>query len=165
MTVTSGSPQPGSLADLRARQQEQTNQALAEWKKQQLSEARSFGREYASVLSDELHSTRDAFRTGRIELLIQWQRDREQLQTASRQMTRSALALARLVWLPTAGLVIMVVSAALTYSFWTVTRANQVPTAMQTVTRGGQAWEVLTGPNWTTCHYDGRSRPCRPVKE
>lgn len=165
MTATSGPPQPGTLADLRARQQDQANSAMHEWKQQQLKEAMSFGREYASVLSDELHSTRDAFRTGRIEILNQWERDQEQLRAASRKVTRSALAITRVAWLSTVGLVILVVSAALTFSFWTVTRANQMPAAMQTVTRGGQPWEVLTGPSWTTCHYDGKTRPCRPVKE
>lgn len=165
MTATSGPPQPGSLADLRARQRDQTNAALDEWKQQQLNEAMSFGREYANALSDELRSTSDAFRVGRIQILNQWERDQEQLRAASRKVTRSALAMARIAWMPTAGLVILVASAALTFSFWTVTRANQVPATMQTVTRGGQSWEVLTGPSWTTCHYDGKTRPCRPVKE
>ena len=84
MTATSGSPQPGSLADLRARQQDRTNLTMDEWKQQQLNEARNFGREYANALSDELRSTNDAFRTGRIEILNQWQRDKKAIQTASR---------------------------------------------------------------------------------
>ncbi len=165
MTATSGPPQPGSLADLRARQQDRTNSTMDEWKQQQLNEATSFGREYANALSDELRSTNDAFRTGRIEILNQWQRDQESIQTASRQMTRSALAAARLWWLPTVGAVTLLLSATLAFSFWTVTRASQVPAATQTVTKAGQSWEVLTGPNWTNCNYDGRTRPCRQVKE
>lgn len=165
MTATSGPPQPGSLADLRARQQDQTNSTMDEWRQQQLNEATSFGREYANVLSDELRSTHDAFRTGRIEILNQWRRDQEKIQTASRQMTRSARAAARLWWLPTVAAAVLLLSGSLAFSFWTVTRASQIPTATQTVTKAGQSWEVLTGPNWTTCNYDGRTRPCRPVKE
>ena len=165
MTATSGAPQPGSLADLRARQQDQTNSTMDEWRQQQLNEATSFGREYANVLSDELRSMNDAFRTGRIEIVNQWQHDQETLQTASQRMTRSALAAARLWWLPTVAAVILLLSATLAFSFWTVTRASQIPTATQTVTKAGQSWEVLTGPNWRTCNYDGRDRPCRRVKE
>jgi hypothetical protein len=44
-------------------------------------------------------------------------------------------------------------------------QGDETPGPTQTITRNGQTWQILTGPGWTNCPYDGKTRPCRPIKE
>lgn len=166
MTETSGPPRPvvGSVADLRTRQADRTSHTMAQWEAQQLQAATDFGTRYGDALLDGLRSTTNTFQAERDQTAHQIRANAHQVQAHSQQLAAAAKTAARMWWLPTLAISLLLIAGSLLFAWGKVTAANQAPAQTQTFTRNGQTWEVLTGPNWTTCTYDGQQRPCRAVK-
>jgi hypothetical protein len=166
MTETSGPPRPvGSVADLRTRQADRTSHAMAQWEAEQLQAATDFGKRYGNALLDGLTSTKNAFLAERDQTARQIHNDAEAIRLHSQQLAAAARTAARMWWLPTLAISLLLIAGSLGFAWTTVTAANQAPGQTQTFTKNGQTWEVLTGPNWTTCPYNGQQRPCRPAKD
>ncbi len=167
MTETSGPPTPvvGSVADLRARQADRTSHTMAQWEAQQLQAATDFGTRYGNALLDGLRSTTNTFLAERDQTARQIRTDADTIASHSRRMAAAAKTAARMWWLPTLAISLLLIAGSLGFAWWTTTTATQIPAATETITRNGQTFEVLTGPNWTTCPYNGQQHPCRPVKD
>lgn len=165
MTETCGPPRAGTIADLRNRQQDRTAETMARWEQEQIEEANHFGQRYAAALLDGLRSTKNVFLDERNQTARQITADAETIRQHSHLMASSAKTSARMWWLPTLAISTLLIAGSLLFAWTKVSSANQVPAPIQTFTSKGQTWEVLTGPTWTTCQFDGKSRPCRPVKE
>ena len=166
MTETSGPPRSvvGPVADLRTRQADRTNHTMAQWEAQQLQAASDFGKRYAAALSDALGSTSSVIQREHDHTTQQIRANAHQVQAHSQQLAAAAKTAAKMWWLPTLAISLLLIAGSLLFAWGKVTAANQAPTQTQTFTKNGQTWEVLTGPNWTTCTYDGQQRPCRAVK-
>ena len=167
MTETSGPPRSvvGSVADLRTRQADRTSHTMAQWEAQQLKAATDFEKRYGNALLDGLRSTTNTFQAERDQTARQIHTDADTIAAHSRRMTAAAKTAARMWWLPTLAISTLLIAGSLLFAWGKVTAANQAPAQTQTFTKNGQTWEVLTGPNWTTCPYDGQQRPCRAVKD
>ena len=166
MTETSGPPgSVGSVADLRTRQADRTSHAMAQWEAQQLQAASDFGTRYGNALLDGLRSTTNTFQAERDQTARQIHTDADTIAAHSRRMTAAAKTAARMWWLPTLAICTLLIAGSLLFAWGKVTAANQAPAQTQIFTKNGQTWEVLTGPNWTTCTHDGQQRPCRAVKD
>jgi hypothetical protein len=164
MTETSGPPKTGTVADLRARQQDRISETMARWEAEQIQQATDFGQRYGTALLDGLRSTKNAFLDERNQTAHQIRRDADTIQAHSQRMTAAAKTAAKMWWLPTLAICALLIGGSLLFAWTKVSSANQAPGQTQTFTKNGQTWEVMTGPNWTNCTYDGRTRPCRPVK-
>jgi hypothetical protein len=166
MTETSGPPKRvGTVADLRTRQSDRAAETLARLEAEQIQQATDFGQRYGTALLDGLRSTRSAFLAERNQTAAQVRADAETIRRQSQQMAQAARGSARMWWLPTLSVCVLLIVGSLLFAWWQVTTATRTPAAAETATIKGQKFEVLTGPNWTTCTYDGRLRPCRPVKD
>lgn len=168
MTETSGPPTKagvGTVADLRARQADRTAETMARWEAEQITQATDFGKRYGNALLDGLTSTKNAFLAERDQTAAQIRHDAEAIRLHSQQLAAAARTAARMWWLPTLAISLLLIAGSLGFAWTTVTTANQTPGQTQTITKNGQTWEVLTGPNWTTCPYNGQQRPCRPAKD
>ena len=166
MTETSGPPRPPTVADLRARQSDRTAETMARWEAEQIEQATAYGKRFATALHDGLRSTSEAFLDERNQTTAQIKADHDTIRQHSRLMTQAAKSSARMWWLPTLAISALLIAGSLLFAWWKTTSALQVPAATdETFTSKGQTFEVLTGPNWTTCNYDGQQRPCRPVKD
>lgn len=168
MTANSGpptAPAPRTVADLRSKTTARTTQQMQAWEAEQIQQAHDFGQQYGNALLDGLRSTKNVFLNERNRAAQQVAADAETVRRLSRDLTTAAKASARMAWLPTAAICLLLIAGSWMFAVWKVNTATQVPAATETIARNGQAFEVLTGPNWTTCPHDGRQRPCRPVKE
>ncbi len=166
MTETSGPPRSvGSVADLRTRQADRTSHAMAQWEAEQLQAARDFGKRYAAALSDALGSTSSVIQREHDHTTQQIRANAHQVRSHSQQLAASAKTAAKMWWLPTLAICSLLIGGSLGFAWWTTTTATQIPAATDTITRNGQTFEVLTGPNWTTCTYNGQQHPCRTVKD
>ena len=167
MTETSGPPRSvvGSVADLRTRQADRTSHTMAQWEAEQIQAATDFGTRYGNALLDGLRSTTNTFQAERDHTARQIHTDAETIRLHSQQLAAAAKTAARMWWLPTLAISTLLIAGSLMFAWWKTTTATQIPAATDTITRNGQTFEVLTGPNWTTCTHDGQQRPCRAVKD
>jgi hypothetical protein len=172
MTETSGPPptttgarSAPTVADLRDRTQQRASAATAQLEQEQVEQMRAFGAKLMAAATDGMRSTKQGFLDERHQTLTQVHADQESIRITSKQMAAAARTSARMVWLPTLSICLLLIGGSLLFAWWKTTTASQTPTTAQTVTIKGQTYQVLTGPNWTTCTYDGRQRPCRPTKE
>lgn len=62
-------------------------------------------------------------------------------------------------WLLTLTICALLIVGSQGYAWWKTTNATD------TITHDGQTWDIVPGPEWTTCTYNGQQRPCRPVKD
>lgn len=167
MTEPSGpaTTRPGTLADLRARQQHQTSEAMARWEAQQIEQATAFGQKYGHALTEGLRSTKNAFLDERNQTAQQIRQDQETIRRLSGQLTTTATHTGRLLLAASLAVSAVIIICSLLFAWGKVSSANQTPAPATTFTKAGTTYEVLTGPGWTTCSYDGRTRPCRAIKE
>lgn len=145
---------PGSRAALLARMQERTDQTTAQLEQEQIEAMQRFGSKLMNAAADGMRTTKSAFL--------------DETQQLQREIRSTRTLFRGLLWTPVivaAVAVVLLISATLMWSWLTISQANQAPGPTQTFTQNGQTWEVLTGPGWTRCPYDGKTRPCRPIKE
>ncbi len=165
MTEHSGPTPARTVADLRSKTTQRSSQQLQAMQDEQIQQAADFGQQYGNALLDGLRSTKNAFLLERDQTAEQVTAEAAAIRQLSHDLTTAAKTSARMAWLPTAAICLLLIAGSWMFAVWKVSTATQVPAATETITRNGQTFEVLTGPNWTTCTHDGRQRPCRPVKE
>ena len=151
-------PQTRSLADLEARlhmssnvQQaaldQQTADQVAELVEAMQAQLESHVNDFTTHLRAELRSTSADI-------------DRHLGHMRSSAQQVSTWTSRALLWplMLTGGLVLALMLAAVV---WGWDRISGFPTEVLTVK--GQSMQVLTGPGWTTCTWQDRKQPCRPV--
>ena len=151
-------PQTRSLADLEARLRTSSNAQQAALTRQtadQVAElAEAMQAQLESHVNDFTMHLRGELRSTSADIDRHLGHMRSSAHQAS-TWTRRAL-----LWplLLTGGLVLVLMLAAVV---WGWHRISGLPTEVLTVK--GQPMQVLTDPGWTTCTWQDRKQPCRPV--
>ena len=151
-------PQTRSLADLEARLRASSNVQQAALTRRTADQVA----ELAEVMQAQLEWHVDDFTTHLRAELRSTSADIDRhlglMRSSAQQVskwTRRALLWPLLI---TGGLVLALMLAAVV---WGLDRISGLPTEVLTVK--GQPMQVLTDPGWTTCTWQDRKQPCRPV--
>ena len=153
-----GTPQTRSLADLEARLRTNSNAQQAAIARQTADQAAELAEAMQAQLewhvNDFTTHLRGELRSTSADIDRHLGHMRSSAQQAS-TWTRRAL-----LWplLLTGGIVLVLTLAAVV---WGWGRISGLPTEVLTVK--GQPMQVLTDPDWTTCTWQDRKQPCRPM--